>query len=126
MANYTYTKSPVDIDTLTEDILSSDISSATFSYSTFNAPNNLSLFFVGDLSVPDKTTLDGIVTAHTGIPEYTESGYIAVADGEGGMVFIIPETVASGIAISENIDGGSAISTYGGVVNIDGGDASSF
>jgi len=111
MIDYIYTKSPVDIDTLTEEILSSSISSSSFGYSTFNSPNNLSLFFVDDLSAPDETTLDGIVSAHTGIPVYDNTGLIAVADGSGGVVFIEPSTV-SGVPYEYILDENGEMNFY--------------
>lgn len=111
MTDYLYTKSPVDIDTLTESILASSIDSTTFDYSTFDSPDRLKLVFVGDLSVPDKTTLDSIVAVHTGIQVYTESGLIAVADGSGGTVYVEPSTV-SGVPYEYIMDGNGDVDHY--------------
>jgi len=88
MSSYTYTKSPVFIDTLMLEINNSDISSAIFQYANFNKPDNLVLVFDVDLSPSDKEILDDVVIDHTGIPVYVNQGCIAVSDGEGSIEFI--------------------------------------
>ena len=51
-------------------------------------PNRyLDIIFDTDLSAPDKTTLDGIVAAHTGTPEVAPENAILMADGSGRLKY---------------------------------------
>lgn len=77
MTEYDYTKTPCAIDRLTKEIQTSIISTTLDHINLFGTA--LSIFFVSDLSVGDKTLLDTIVTNHNGIPltpdfnEYTSN-----------------------------------------------------
>lgn len=64
---YDYTKGPIAIDRLTQEIQQSSIVTA-LDYITVLGTDQLSIFFKASLSDPDKTTLDGIVAAHSGVP----------------------------------------------------------
>ena len=66
MTQYDYTKSPVAVDALTSEIQKSAISTALDYISTFGAA--CSVFFKSDLSVGDKSLLDGLITVHAGTP----------------------------------------------------------
>lgn len=73
---YTYTISTafpngtVDVDTLTQEINESSISSGVLEGITLDTPAADTCYIQFDvaLSAPDVTTLDGIVAAHTGVP----------------------------------------------------------
>jgi hypothetical protein len=91
MATYNFTKTPVSIDRLTLEINDSSIA-GVYQYASYNDPN-LVVAFQDALSGADCTTLSGIVDSHTGEPVNTEAGQIAVADGEGGVAFVSPDTV---------------------------------
>jgi hypothetical protein len=60
----------VDVDTLTDQINASSISSGVLEGITLRTPNTDDCYIVFDvaLSAPDVTTLDGVVAAHTGVP----------------------------------------------------------
>lgn len=66
MTEYDYTKTPVSVDRLTVEIQASAIVTALDHITTFGAA--LSIFFKADLADGDKTILDGLVTAHGGLP----------------------------------------------------------
>lgn len=66
MIEYAYTKSPVSVDRLTQEIQSSAIVTALDHISTVDSA--LSIFFKDNLSNTDKTTLDSIVSDHNGQP----------------------------------------------------------
>ena len=126
MAVYNFTKSPVNIDRLKLEIDVSSISTASFEYANYTSPN-LAIYFNGDLSGTDQTTLNTIVTNHTGTPVYIDEGWVAVANGAGGIDYVNildPEVVTtSGVTTHFNLDGGTADSIYGGTTAIDAGDA---
>jgi len=67
MVQYDYTKSPVDLNGLTYEINTNSVISGTLDHIDFNEPNNLSIYFVDNLSSQDKAELDSIVSIHTGI-----------------------------------------------------------
>lgn len=66
MTEYDYTKSPCAIDRLTQEIQQSNIVTSLAHCNLFG--DALTIFFNADLSGPDKTTLDAIVAAHSGVP----------------------------------------------------------
>ena len=66
MTEYDYTKSPCAIDRLTQEVQQSSIATALDHMNLYG--DALSVFFKADLSDGDKTTLDGLVTAHGGTP----------------------------------------------------------
>ena len=129
MAVYSFSKTPVNIDRLTLEILSSTISGANYQYANYTSPN-LSIYFDAELSSGDVATLSGIMAAHAGQPVFIDEGLVAVADGAGSINFVStldPETVTTSglVYMHYNLDGGRADSVYGGISTIDGGDASS-
>jgi hypothetical protein len=63
--DYNYTKTPVSVNRLTLEIIAANITSANFQYINFNDPS-LDIIYDAALSTADKTTLDGVVSAHTG------------------------------------------------------------
>lgn len=65
MTEYDYTKSPVAVDRLVQEIQLSAIVTVLDHVSTLDSA--LSIFFVSDLSAGDKTILDTIVANHSGI-----------------------------------------------------------
>ena len=81
---YYYTKQPVAIDSLSEEILASSISSSVYNYAT-HRESNLAVVFEDELSIQDKETLDNVVSAHAGIPIFVPQGKIFVANGLGGV-----------------------------------------
>lgn len=127
MSLYNFTKAPVNIDRLTIEINTSSISSAEYQYASFTSPN-LELYFDGDLSGSDQTTLNNIVSAHSGLPIFIPEGMVAIANGGGGIDFVSilnPEVVTtSGITANLNLDGGAADTLYGGTSPLDAGSAS--
>jgi len=62
---YDYTKTPVAINALTQQIATSGISTSLDYITTYGSA--LSIFFTGTLSTGDKTTLDSVVAAHNGV-----------------------------------------------------------
>jgi len=113
-ATYNYIKYPVDIDSLTEEILSSEISSSTFDSSSFNTPDNLYVTFSGALSAYDEGVLDTVVSGHLGVPNYDGDGLIAITDGSGGINFVEADGVPS-ITNVVNTTVVNTISTSSGV-----------
>lgn len=126
MAVYTFSKSPVNIDSLTLEVNGSSITSAEYQYANYKSPQ-LDIYFDNDLSGADQTTLANIVSAHTGQAVYVPAGYVAVADGSGSIDYvqvIDPEVITtSGISTHFNLDGGTANTIYGGTTAIDAGNA---
>jgi len=89
---YEYIKSPVDIGSLSYDILDESGIITTLLYCNFDGPNILEIYFESDISVDEKTLLDGIVTNHDGVqlsePAVLPTGdlpedMVTVTDGEG-------------------------------------------
>ena len=103
MATYNYTKSPVSIDRLKLEIEDSSISSGVFVYANFNSPDSLSIVFTGDLSAGDKTTLDTLVSNHSGEEVYEDSGMVYVSDGQGGGYFVTPSEAVATATLSGTI-----------------------
>lgn len=66
MTEYDYTKSPVAIDRLTQEIQQSSITIALDHINLYGT--SLSIFFRSDLPTEDKSALDTIVAAHDGTP----------------------------------------------------------
>lgn len=66
MTQYDYTKSPVAIDSLSQQIQQSSILTALDHINLLG--NALSVFFKADLSVNDLATLDTLVANHNGVP----------------------------------------------------------
>ena len=66
MSQYNYTKTPVSLDRLTQEINQSAIVTALDHMTLLGAA--LSIFFKADLSSGDQTILDGLVSAHDGTP----------------------------------------------------------
>lgn len=64
---YNYTKSPVDVGKLNEEILESSIVTA-LEASSFDEPDSLSIDFVSALSGGEETILNAVVGAHGGDP----------------------------------------------------------
>jgi hypothetical protein len=65
MSQYTFTKSPVALDRLTQEIVTSAIVTALDHCTILGS--TLDVFFKDDLSSGDQTILSGIVTAHSGL-----------------------------------------------------------
>jgi len=114
MAVYNYTKSTVFIDTLTDEILDAGLD--TYDYTHWTEPDSLSIYFTSTLSAGDETTLDNIVTNHTGEVVIHPEGEIAISDGEGNIIFVshlhslgeltdVPFPPSSGTYILEDNDG---------------------
>jgi hypothetical protein len=87
MAVYSFSKSPVNIDRLTNEINQSTISGLGYQYANYTSPN-LDIGFEISLSGEDYTTLSGIVSSHSGLPIYVDEGMIAVSNGAGSINFI--------------------------------------
>lgn len=66
MTEYSYTKSPLNIDRLTLEIRSSSIVTALDHMSSLG--DALAINFKADLSAGDQTTLNTLVTNHSGLP----------------------------------------------------------
>jgi hypothetical protein len=66
MSLYAFTKSPCSIDRLTQEIQQSSIVTA-LDYITLSG-STLSVYFKVSLSSTDETTLNGLITAHSGEP----------------------------------------------------------
>jgi len=66
MTTYNYTKTPLAIDSLEKSVRDSAIVTSLHYISALG--NDVSIVFNADLSEGDKTILDGIVAAHTGVP----------------------------------------------------------
>lgn len=66
MSEYNYTKTPVDVGRLTEEIQTSSIITALDHITVLGSA--LDVFFKADLSGAEQTTLNTIVTNHTGTP----------------------------------------------------------
>lgn len=66
MTMYSYTKTPVSLDRLTQEIQQSSIVTALDHMVLFGAA--LDIYFKSTLSSEDETTLSSIVTAHDGTP----------------------------------------------------------
>jgi hypothetical protein len=66
MTTYSYTKTPVAVDRLTQEIQQSSIVTALDHINLFGVA--LDINFRADLSDTDKTTLDDLVSAHAGAP----------------------------------------------------------
>jgi hypothetical protein len=66
MAQYDYTKEPVSLDRLTQEVQQSGIVTALDHMDLLGSA--LSIFFKADLSDADKSTLDALVAAHDGTP----------------------------------------------------------
>lgn len=70
MTEYDYTKTPCAVDRLQQEIQISNIATVLDHVNLLD--DQLAIFFVSTLSVGDKTTLDTIVTNHSGIPLATD------------------------------------------------------
>lgn len=69
MTTYPYTKTPVAIDRLTKEIQLAGLATALDYVAGISLSGDaLSINFVADLSDADKTALDAIVAAHSGLP----------------------------------------------------------
>jgi len=66
MTQYDFTKTPVAVDRLTQEIQQSSIITALDHISMLGSA--LSIFFKADLSTDDQTTLSTIITNHSGLP----------------------------------------------------------
>src|ERR1019366_3135364 len=66
MSEYDYSKTPVSVDRLSQEIQQSTIITALDHINLFGTA--VSIFFKADLSDADKTALDTVVAAHTGVP----------------------------------------------------------
>jgi len=66
MTTYTYTKTPVALDRLTDEIRTSSITIALDNMTLLG--DQLSITFKADLSTEEKSTLDTIVANHSGLP----------------------------------------------------------
>lgn len=87
MFTYSYTRSPVFIDTLHNSLTDYGFVSATYEYLAFNEPSDLKIFFTEELSSQEKTDLDTIVATHDGTPVYEDSNITLVSNGTGGVRF---------------------------------------
>ena len=94
---YTYWRQSVDIDTLSEEITNSGIGD-NYVASRFDKPSELYIQYSEALSSEDKATLDDVVQAHTGIPQYEEAGNIAVSDGQGGITYVSEEEASATVS----------------------------
>ena len=65
---FTYTKTPVALDSLRQSISQSTIAVAQDLTTTSVFGDQLTVGFKADLSGSEVTTLDAIVAAHTGVP----------------------------------------------------------
>lgn len=112
MATYSFVKSTVNSDALTNEIRSSPIVTA-LDYVTYVPPTALDITFKGTLSAGDQTILGSIVSAHTGDisanitivkdtflnhdADYSELKYVKVATGNtdttGGLIVPSNKTV---------------------------------
>jgi hypothetical protein len=86
MSVYNHIKEQVAIDRLSIEINDADFSTE-YLYSTFTSPN-LSIFFDGELTSQEQTTLSGLVAAHSGQEIYLNPGMVAVSDGSGSITFV--------------------------------------
>lgn len=66
MTKYTYTKNPVSIDRLTQEIKNSTITIVLDYINTFG--DLLDIIFKADISLEEKSILDNIVSTHNGLP----------------------------------------------------------
>lgn len=66
MASYNYTMTAIAIDRLTQEITKSAIITALDHITGLGA--SIDIFFKADLSVGDKTILDGVIAVHSGLP----------------------------------------------------------
>lgn len=78
MTDYTFTKTPVAIDSLEDAIRKSAIVTA-YDHTIFNGPNSLTCTFKDTLSAGDETLLGTIVAAHNGVPLPTTPVVLDVA-----------------------------------------------
>lgn len=107
MANYIYSKDTVNIDNLVNEITNAGVDSAVLQYINYEEPNILNIYFDGEISEEDITTLSGVVLSHTGDRSYIPEGYMAVANGQGNMdftnVFDTQSITLSGIAMEYDL-----------------------
>jgi hypothetical protein len=66
MTTYSYTMALIAVDRLTQEIQTSSIVTALDHINALGSA--VDTFFKADLSATDKTTLDAVVAAHTGVP----------------------------------------------------------
>jgi hypothetical protein len=88
---YTYTKSPVDLDRLTQEISSSAAITIALDHLQLDGGANLSVIFKSELPVGDHDALDAIVAAHTGEPLPAIPNTVTLSsphDDEGKPVFV--------------------------------------
>lgn len=90
---YDYNVSAVDFDSLEDEIGVAGLPETEGgSYIPDELPDNLHITFAAPLSAPDKTTLDAVVAAHTGIPvptPLTKSGSLDIDSSVGAVMWNI-------------------------------------
>jgi hypothetical protein len=87
--SYEYTISPVDIERLEREIAASPITVALKTISLYEAATLI--VFKAELSLEDKSLLDGVVASHTGEPLPLENPVVDLAtpkDKEGKPIFV--------------------------------------
>lgn len=118
---YEYIKTPVDIGSLSSEILDESGITTLLLYCNFNGPNNLEIYFESGLSSAEKTLLDDIVTNHDGIsiPEAAvlptgdlPEDMIPISDGEGITTWVdISDLMYTVLGSNESETSSESIST---------------
>lgn len=91
LTTYTYTKSPVDLDRLTQEITSSAAITIALDHLQLDGTEALSIIFKAELPTADKDALDALVAAHTGEPlppEHSTVGLDIPMNPEGKPIFV--------------------------------------
>lgn len=113
---YTYTKTPVALDRLEQEIGESSITIALARMSLLGS--DLSVVFKAELPLVDKDILDGLIVAHTGEPlpaEHQEVGLDIPKDTEGKPIFVRSMTTTTWHYSPHALD--YYTSTYGSLYN---------
>jgi len=107
MATYNYTKSPVAVGTLRDEILAETGITATLTNINYQSgTSSLDIFFATTLSAPEVTLLNAIVAAHGGVHPPTPAelptanvpaDYVIISDGSSGSMWVPRSVVVSGV-----------------------------
>ena len=123
---YDYTKSPVDIGRLNQEILDEPTITTGLDFSHFDSPDELTVVFTSALSGAEKIALDAVVASHGGdlIPWPAElptlgaipEGQLVISDGELSTYWGYDKFTNLADTPSEYDNGKYAMSTISGVV----------
>lgn len=104
---YTYTKSPVDLDRLTQEITSSAAITIALDHLQLDGESDLSIIFKAALPSGEKEALDSLVAAHTGEPLPAIPNIVTLSsphDAENKPIFVRSMTTSNWHYSSHAVD----------------------